>query len=106
MTGIFGQDSLDTVAKILAGEHLQDDPLIQAVYLIPDGNEIRLLEVTPSVAANGEILPFRFTEDVAGGIPYKSLVVLLNPADWARQDTLPWPPELDPATHSLVQLYP
>jgi hypothetical protein len=75
---------------MLAGEHVSDDPNIVEIYWAPHVAEIRLVEISSSVPEKGEVLPFRFTADPPD-VPYESVVVLLNPADWKRRDDLAWP---------------
>ena len=104
MAGIFGPETVDTVAKMLAGEHVSDDPGIQSIYLVPHASEVRLIEVTSSVQPDGEILPFRFTE-APPDVPFKSVVVMVNPQDWARRAQLRWPDELDPNTRELERIF-
>lgn len=75
--------SVEIVARMLAGEHMSEDPGIRDVYWAPAANEVRLVEVSDSVRDAGEILPFRFAADPPD-VPYPSLVVLLGPGDWQR----------------------
>jgi len=103
VAGILAPETVDTVAKMLAGEHVADDPGIQSIYLVPHSSEVRLIEVTSSVQADGEILPFRFSP--ARDVPFKSLVVLVNPKDWARRGQLRWPVELDPNSQQLERIF-
>lgn len=100
MPRILGAETTDDIGKLLAGEHMADDPSISKVFLVPHHDEVRLIEVSDSVPANGEIFPFRFTKDLPD-IPFESLVVLIHPDDWARQNTLRWPEELDPSKNDL-----
>lgn len=95
MAGIVGSDSVNDIARMLAGEHAVDDPSIQQIFLAPHADEVRLIEVTTSVQPDGEILPFRFA--AGDGVPFRSVVVMVNPADWERRGELRWPPDLDPA---------
>lgn len=103
MAGIFGPETIDAVAKMLAGEHMQDDASIRQVFLVRNPNEVRLIEVTSSVPANGEVLPFRFAE-TPPDVPFKSLVVLIHPEDWNRRSTLQWPDELNPSRNTVDQI--
>jgi hypothetical protein len=80
---------------------MRDDPSIRRVYRVNHEREVRLIEITESVPATGEILPFRFTPDPPD-IPFKSLVVLLHPNDWDRRAELDWPPELSPQDVELI----
>lgn len=100
MSGILASDTTGSIAKLLASEHMRDDPSIRRIYRINHGGEVRLIEITEAVPATGEILPFRFTPDPPD-IPVKSLIVLLHPKDWERSSELDWPPELNPATNEV-----
>ncbi len=104
MAGIFGPDTVDTAAKLLAGEHAADDEGIQEIFQVPHATEVRLIEITSSVQPDGEVLPFRFTE-APPEVPVKSVVVLMNPKDWARRAELRWPPELDPIAHDVELIF-
>jgi hypothetical protein len=82
--------SVETVAKMLAHEHVSDDPNITEIYWARHPKEVRLVEITSSVSDKGEVLPFRFTEDPPD-VPFQSVVVLLSPADWQDREKLRWP---------------
>ncbi len=73
----------EVVARLLAGEHMSQDPGIREVYWAPDANEVRLVEVSDSVGDTGEILPFRFSPDPPD-VPFPSVVILLGRGDWER----------------------
>lgn len=82
-----GMKSVFDVATDLANAHKAEDPGTKAVYLAggsESSSEVRLVEVSGSLAASGEILPFRFAPNSAQGVPYASVVVLLSPEDWER----------------------
>jgi hypothetical protein len=83
------------VAKQLAEAHRQEDPATKAVFLAEDPVEVRLVEVSGSVATAGEVLPFRFAPRPDLGVPYASVIVLLSEDDWARieRGELALPPE-------------
>lgn len=70
------------VARELATMHRQEDPETEEVYLADADDEVRLVEVSRSIPWSGEILPFRFTPRPDQGIPYPSIVILLNPDEW------------------------
>ena len=84
-----------SVAALLAGEHMAEDSEIKTVLWHPAPDEVRLLEVSGSVPSTGSVLPFRYAPDAAGGVPYRSLVILLGLEDWARvvRKELDLPPE-------------
>jgi hypothetical protein len=72
------------VAKHLAEGHRQEDPATIEIFLAEDPVEVRLVEVSGSVAGSGEVLPFRFAPCPDQGVPYASVVVLLGPDEWKR----------------------
>ncbi len=75
---------IDEVAKELAEAHRKEDPETREVFLAPHPAEVRLVEVSGSLAPSGEVLPFRFAPSPEHGVPYASVVVLLSVDDWAR----------------------
>ena len=78
------QKPIDEVAKELAEAHRKEDPETREVFLAPHQAEVRLVEVSGSLAPSGEVLPFRFAASPERGVPYASVVVLLSVDDWAR----------------------
>lgn len=74
--------SIMEVAKELAEAHRKEDPETLDIYLANDQYEVRLVEVSKSLARMGEVLPFRFKARPDQGIPYASVVVLLSPEEW------------------------
>ena len=71
------------VARELAAAHRTEDPETQEVYVAEADDEVRLVEVSTSLEASGEVLPFRFKARPDKGVPYPSIVVLLHPEEWA-----------------------
>ncbi len=80
------QKSIEQTAYTLARAHREQDPETTKVLFATDSDarEIRLIEVSGSVATTGEILPFRFREQPDSGIPYPTTVVLVSLDDWER----------------------
>ena len=76
-------EPIDEVAKKLAAAHRQEDPETREIFLAPHATEVRLVEVSGSLAPSGEVLPFRFAPSPEHGVPYPSVVVLLSVDDWA-----------------------
>lgn len=72
------------VAEKLAEAHRQEDPATTEIYVVEASDEVRLVEVSGSVAPTGapEVLPFRFTAQPDKGVDYPSVVVLLSPDEW------------------------
>ena len=68
----------------LADAHRKADKATTLIKLVESGiqNEIHLLEVSDSAPNSGEVLPFRFAADPVHGVPYPSVVILLNPLEW------------------------
>lgn len=83
----------------LAKAHKEEDSQLVAVYWAKDDAEVRLVEVTDAVASSpqGEVLPFRFTEDPEEGIFYPSVILLLSRSEWeqVRKKALKLPPGWD-----------
>lgn len=101
------EPALEQVAKELAAAHRMADHHTIAVYWAPDpeGWEIRLVEVSGSVGDTGEVLPFRFGPQIARGVPYASVVILLNPDEWekVKSGELKLPPNW-PSADKLIDL--
>jgi hypothetical protein len=70
--------TVEQAANALAAMHRQNDPETTAIYRIDRPDEVRLLEVTGSVGAVGDLLPFRFAARPEMGVPYPSVVVLAS----------------------------
>jgi hypothetical protein len=70
------------VAQDLAKFHQQEDPQTQGIYLAAPDDEVRLVEVSGSVATAGEVLPFRFAARPDLDLPYPFTVVLLSVDEW------------------------
>lgn len=77
------QNSVEIAAKILAGEHMQDDAGIVRVYWAPAQREVRLIEVSKTVDDERGVYPFRFTPDLPD-IPYPSVIIQVSPQDYER----------------------
>jgi hypothetical protein len=83
MTVFMGSQSLEVAAKLLAGEHLAQDPGIRRVYWAPAEREIRLIEVSDSIEDGRGVLPFRFTPDPPD-VPFPSVIIQLSPEDYRK----------------------
>ena len=70
------------VALDLAKAHRKADKKTMAVFVSDDDREVRLVEVSGSVASHGEVLPFRFAPRPKDGIPFPSVLIVLSPAEW------------------------
>lgn len=76
-------ENLESVAKLIAGEHMAQDSEIAEVFWAPAADEVRLVEVSGSVEDTGEVLPFRLAPDPPD-VPFPAVVILLSRGDWAR----------------------
>ena len=76
--------SLRDVAKDLATAHRRADSATNEVKFFPDASkdEVCLLEVSAAAPTTGEIMPFRFRADMASGVSYPSVVILVSPREW------------------------
>ncbi len=94
--------SLKIVARALAKAHRKTDRKTIVVKLFPSTQqkEIRLLEVSAAAPTTGEIMPFRFGEDVAQGVDYPSVIILVSPEEWqeVKAGRLPLPAGWDLST--------
>ena len=73
---------IKTCAKELAQHHVESEPGIKAIFLFPNNNEIRLIEVDESIGFSGEVVaPFYFAPDPLGGIDFPSSVALIHPEE-------------------------
>lgn len=75
------KQDIKTVAQQLAEMNAQAEPNIQEVYLFPDRDEIRLIELDSSTATSRQIQPFYFAPDPTGGIPYRFGIALIRPEE-------------------------
>ena len=78
------QISIAAMAEKLAQSHREADPRTTHVFLSedPEGQEIRLVEVSESVPNSGGVLPFRFRSAPERQINLPSVVILLHPLEW------------------------
>jgi hypothetical protein len=78
------QNSILTMAEKLAQSHRKADPRTTHVFLSedPEGQEIRLVEVSEGVPNSGGVMPFRFRSAPEHQIDLPSVVVLLHPSEW------------------------
>jgi hypothetical protein len=75
------RQDIKTVAGRLAEMNAQAEPNIEEIYLFPDQEEIRLIELDSSTISSRQITPFYFAPDPAGGIPYRFGIALIRPEE-------------------------
>lgn len=73
------------VAKYLAEAHRKADKRTCGVWLVPDDNEVRLVEVSQSTHYTGELLPVRFP--AKGEVTYPTVIVLLHPKEFEQVES-------------------
>ena len=76
--------SLEDVARDLAAAHRKQDSQTSTIKFFPGAqkDEVCLLEISAAAPTTGEIMPFRFGADVANGVEYPSVVILVSPDEW------------------------
>ncbi|MBW3623675.1 MAG: hypothetical protein KY468_09745 [Armatimonadetes bacterium] len=97
--------TIQSAAHHLAREHADSEPGIQEIYLFPNEEEIRLIEIDSTTSPNEAITPFYFRSDPAKGLPYPTAIALIRPeekvlpppAGWGQwsQAARIWPEESD-----------
>jgi hypothetical protein len=81
--------SLDVVkrqAEELAADNRTAEPEIEDIFWFPDENEVRLVEVMPSIppSHDGRIHPFYFRADPSENLPAPSGIALIRPEECRR----------------------
>ncbi len=93
---------LKIVARELAKAHRNTDRKTSLVkfFSTAQQNEIHLLEVSAAAPTTGEIMPFRFGENLAQGVDYPSVIILVSPEEWQEVEAgrLPLPADWDLTT--------
>jgi hypothetical protein len=75
--------AIDTVAKDLVRHHFEIEPHIERiVWLASEGDEIRLIEITPEAIPSGMVHPFPFHPTPE--VPYRTLVADVTPDEWNK----------------------
>jgi hypothetical protein len=85
------REVIEKQAKYLAHENRKNDPDITDVYWFPDEEEVRLVEVNPTVPETSPdegVQPFYFRPAPASSLPAPSGVALIRP-DEVGKLTLP-----------------
>lgn len=83
-------EEIERQAKLLADENMEADPEIEAVYWFPNEDEVRLVEITPSIpsSTDNRVHPFYFRADPASNFPAPSGIALIRPQEF-KSSTLP-----------------
>ncbi|MDB5289176.1 MAG: hypothetical protein JWL69_417 [Phycisphaerales bacterium] len=80
------REEIERQAKLLAKENRKGEPDITSVYWFPDENEVRLVEVLPSVPASHDrrVHPYFFRPAPQDGLPAPSGVALIGADDFGK----------------------
>lgn len=73
-------------AEELAADNRRADPEIEGIFWFPDAQEVRLIEMSPSIPASddGHVHPFYFRADPKENLPFPSGVALIRPDEFGR----------------------
>lgn len=75
------REDIERQAKLLARENRQAEPDIKTIYWFPDDNEVRLVEVLPTIPPSGQVQPYFFRAAPKDNLPAPSGIALINPND-------------------------
>jgi hypothetical protein len=78
---IYSPEEIEAQAKLMAEEAHLNDPDIRTIYFFKADEEVRLLEVTPSVPKSGEMDVFYFRPAPKYGMPAPSGVAMVRPEE-------------------------
>lgn len=78
--------AIEQQARLLAADNRQAEPDITGVFWFPDEREVRLVELTDQVPANGdgEVRPFYFQPSPNDGLPLPSGIAMIRPDEFGR----------------------
>jgi hypothetical protein len=76
-----GMDDVRRAAAQLAEANAEDEPGMEAIYLFPAADEIRLVELDRGMMRSKAIVPYYFRADPEGGVPFQSGIALIHPDD-------------------------
>jgi hypothetical protein len=81
-----GISQIEEQALLLAKENKDAEPDIAAVYWFPNEQEVRLIEIMPSIVSstNGRVTPFYFRADPGSGLPAPSGIALIRPEEFRK----------------------
>lgn len=74
--------TIQAQAKVVALAHRKSDPEIVAVYVVPDTDEVRIVEVSRSIGTTGELVPFRFSGRKHSDLPLDTVLVLVSEEEY------------------------
>lgn len=95
-------EDIRTAAHKLAEANIEVASEIQEIYLFPDKEEIRLVEIDPTTLPSEKILPFYFRADPEDEIPFRSAIALILPEEKGRIS----PPSGWGSWESAIKIWP
>ncbi len=92
------------LARRLAKEHVEGAPELEVIYVFPDEEELRMVEVDPLIprALGDRVEPFYFRADPANGLPLLTALAVIRP----EEDRVLRLPDEWGAWDDAVQLWP
>jgi hypothetical protein len=75
--------SIEDEARSLAASNAEADENLKEIWWFPHDEEIRLIEVDPTVPSSDEIAPYCFPPDPVEGIHFPSAIALIRPQEKA-----------------------
>lgn len=80
------REQVERQAKLLAKENRQAEPEISKVFWFPDDNEVRLVELHPTIppSGDGQVHPYFFRPSPADELPAPSGVALIKPEEFGQ----------------------
>jgi hypothetical protein len=83
------REEIERQAKLLASDNREAEPQILKIYWFPDDEEVRLIEVLPTIPiGDGQVHPFFFRASPTDDLPAPSGIALIRP-DEVRRAHLP-----------------
>jgi hypothetical protein len=74
-------EDIEAAARRLADFNREAEPGLQAIYLFPAEDEIRLIEVDPTTLPSDSIEPYYFGADPANRLFFPSAIALIRPEE-------------------------
>ena len=77
---------IEQQARMLAKDNREAEPDIQRVYWFPHEDEVRLVELMPSIPASddGQVHPFYFRSSPVDNLPAPSGIAIIRPEEFQQ----------------------
>ncbi len=96
------EGDIQAIARNLARSNAETEESIRAIYLFPNSEEIRLIEVDETTPPSDGINPFVFGPDRRHGLPYRMSIALIRP----EENRVLSPPKEWGTWEDAVQIWP